>query len=101
MADRKILKEWFTKINADVQFLQNCLADVLTEVGHEELAETLGQLEDPGVASSSMSTAQITSELQMLAISFHLLNLVEENAATQARRARENHFGLLHEWRLQ
>lgn len=97
MADRKILKEWFTKINADVQFLQNCLADVLTEVGHEELAETLGQLEDPDVASSSMSTAQITSELQMLAISFHLLNLVEENAATQARRARENHFGLLHE----
>jgi len=97
MADPNILREWFEKINGDVQFLHDCLADVLRELGQSDLAKTLGELDHPEIPSEMLSTSQITSELQMLAISFHLLNLVEENAASQARRSRENHFGLLHE----
>ncbi|MFP6584767.1 MAG: phosphoenolpyruvate carboxylase [Candidatus Hydrogenedentota bacterium] len=97
MADQKILREWFEKIDGDVQFLHDCLAEVLDEVGQSELAKTLSELDHPETPSEAMSTSQITSEVQMLAISFHLLNLVEENAASQARRARENRFGLLYE----
>ena len=97
MPDQKILKEWFEKIAGDVGFLQECLAEVLREVGQEELADTLGALDSPKKAPAEMSNAQIRAEIQMLAISFHLLNLVEENAATQARRSRESQLGLLSE----
>lgn len=97
MPDHKILKEWFDKIDGDVGYLQDCLAEVLREVGQGELAETLGALDSPKTAPAELSNEQIRSEIQMLAISFHLLNLVEENAATQARRSRENQFGLLTE----
>ena len=66
MADRKILKEWFDKINGDVQFLQDCLVEVLEEVGRGDLAKTLSQLEHPESASEALSIELVGSSKTMM-----------------------------------
>ena len=95
MPQREILQEWFEKIDEDLEFLIGCLSEVLTELGEPELAAQLPWLRTP--SASVNSAPDVTTpgpgskrELQVLSIAFQLLNLVEENAASQARRAREN-----------
>lgn len=95
MPDRAILDQWFEKIDADIAFLTGCFAEVLQEVGEAELARALPWR--GGESIVTMPEGRTDRELQMLSIAYHLLNLVEENAAEQARREREKAFGMQHE----
>lgn len=71
----------FEKISADLDFLMGCLQEVLHELGEDEVAERLPWVGT--MAGCSEGFEQATS------IAFQLLNMVEENAAFQTRRARE------------
>ncbi len=97
MADHEILRGWFDKIERDLAFLYECLAEVLRDIGHDGLAQTLESLRTGEVKNAPLGAEAVRAELQMLAIAFHLLNIVEENAALQARREREDRLGLLTE----
>lgn len=99
MSQPSLLNQWFAKIDTDIAFLRQCFAEVLAELGENDLAASLPWHEGPhaDVAPATLDLEKIDSELQMYSIAFHLLNLVEENAAAQARRDRETHHGLLHE----
>ena len=99
MPNRKLLEEWFKRIDDDVRFLADCFAEVLDELGQTNCTGVLpwrngGPAPD---VSDTMSREDIDLELQVLSIGYHLLNIVEESAAAQARRQRENMFGVLHE----
>jgi len=67
------------KIRSDFEFVIGCFREVLCELGEHELAAGL-----PWAGRASGRTAQVAS------ISFQLLNMVEENAAVQVRRAVES-----------
>ena len=105
MPESPILAEWFAKIDGDIAFLIQCFAEVLEELGDGQLASALPwrQSAPAPVKTTNHRSLQrpneagVDRELQVLSIAYHLLNLVEENAAAQARRQRENNFGLLHE----
>lgn len=97
MPDPIVLEEWFSKIDKDIDYLSDCFAEVLRDLGANALAESipwgsLGRMEDapPGARD-------VDRELQMYSIAYHLLNQVEENAALQARRDRESRNGLIRE----
>jgi phosphoenolpyruvate carboxylase len=99
MADKKLLKKWFDKIDADISYLVECFSEVLEELGDTEIANALPWRKNSGTHTPSTSPGRddVEKELQVLSIGYHLLNIVEENAAAQARRERENKFGILHE----
>lgn len=99
MSKQSELDQWFAKIDADVGFLAQCFSEVLAEVGESDLAESLPWKRATGKETSPARSEvdKVDSELQMYSIAYHLLNLVEENAAAQARRDRETRHGLLHE----
>lgn len=97
MADPKILQTWFAKIDTDLAFLCECFAEVLEELGEPDLAAVLPWCSHAREGSSDVEDGRIDRELQALAISYHILNLVEEIAAAQARRERLNRFGPFHE----
>ncbi len=96
MADPIVLEQWFSKIDEDIDFLSDCFAEVLCDLGANALASsvpwgTQGQLDGaPGARD-------VDRELQMYSVAYHLLNQVEENAALQARRDRESRNGLMRE----
>jgi len=95
MSKQSDLQRWFNKIDTDIAFLTQCFQEVLSELGEDTLAAAL-----PWIGSAEEHAAKpedVDSELQMHSIAYHLLNLVEENAAEQARRNRETQNGLLHE----
>jgi phosphoenolpyruvate carboxylase len=99
MPDRKLLEEWFNRIDADIRFLVDCFAEVLEELDQASYAGSLpwrssGETPDP---TSETVQNDLNRELQVLSIGYHLLNIVEESAASQARRQREKMFGILHE----
>ena len=99
MSDKKLLDEWFDEIDRDIVFLSECFGEVLEELGETALARTLPWRVDGAtdIGTTSNEEPGIDRTLQVLSIGYHLLNLVEENAAAQARRQRENLFGTLHE----
>lgn len=99
MSDATIFQKWFDKIDHDIQYLTDCFAEVLDELGDSEVADALPWRtvsEDDDSAAQVVPT-KIERELQVLSIGYHLLNIVEENAALQARRERENAPGSRHE----
>lgn len=97
MSDDIVLQEWFRKIDADLAFVIQCFKEVLIELGQDALAARLPWANGPLSADEGPGAQSVERELQALSVAFHLLNLVEENAAAQARRARETQQGLLHE----
>ena len=99
MSKQSELDRWFTKIDTDIAFLAECFAEVLSELGENELAQSLpwGRTTRDEESPSGFKHEHVDSELQMYSIAYHLLNLVEENAGTQARRDRETRHGLLRE----
>ena len=97
MAERDVLQDWFSKIEADRATLYSCFAGVLREIGQESLSHVLESMETEPAAALPESAAGVRQELQMLAIAFHLLNIIEEHAADSARRERENRLGLTSE----
>jgi phosphoenolpyruvate carboxylase len=81
----------FEKIEQDLHFLIGCLEEVLTSLGHADLAALL-----------PWTGRQLPAEIERLpsqtglvySIAFQLLNLVEENAAAQMRALREGELGV-------
>lgn len=74
----------FARMQRDLQFLMDCFADVLSEMGHPDLASHLpwrGLATPRGEAPPRLGLA--------LSVAFQLLNMVEENAAAQTRELRE------------
>lgn len=97
MSDDVVLHEWFNKIDSDLAFVIQCFKEVLIELGEDALAARLPWANGPLSTEIPAESVSVERELQALSVAFHLLNLVEENAAAQARRARELQLGLLHE----
>jgi phosphoenolpyruvate carboxylase len=91
--------EWSDKVERDRDFLVQCFAEVLEELGESSLVAFLPwrSTGSPRRAKTTTDIAETNHRLQVISIAFHLLNLVEENAATLGRRERERHLGLLHE----
>ncbi len=84
----------FTKIDADLAFLMECLGDVLDALGRSDLASHLPWSGQP----SATPVDQLPEHLGLVyAIAFQLLNMVEENAASTMRALREEHEGLTEE----
>ena len=73
----------FDKINSDVEFLMECFREVLAELGQPELAAALPWSE----GGQDQPLPPLVG--QAYSVAFQLLNLVEENAAAQTRRKRE------------
>jgi len=81
----------FEKIDRDLQFLIGCLGEVLTSLGHADLAAVLpwtGKALPEDLERLPPQTGLVFS------IAFQLLNLVEENAAAQMRSLREGELGV-------
>lgn len=81
----------FEKIDTDLQFLVDCLRDVLQDLGRNDLAAHL-----PWTAKETAASKidQLPSQLGLVyAIAFQLLNMVEENAAATVRTLREDQQG--------
>lgn len=81
-----------TKITDDLRFIIECLKEVLIEMGEEKLVDFL-----PGANNSAISPFKENYPeklTQLLSLWFQLLNMVEENAASQYRRKLETENGL-------
>lgn len=93
------MPEWSEKVARDRDFLTQCLAEVLEELGEKHLVRFLPWRSGkaPRPVAGHMDTGQVNRQLQVISIAYHLLNIVEENAAALGRRERERHLGLLHE----
>src|SRR5581483_8460075 len=76
------------KVGRDYEFLRQCFAEVLEELGEGDVARVLS----PGVNAQSVRPTQAAAQAQSIA--FQLLNLAEENAAAQHQRARETAEGI-------
>jgi phosphoenolpyruvate carboxylase len=82
----------FAKINRDLQFLIECLGEVLGELGNTQLA---GQLPWFGPPRNGSENEDLPPQLGLVySIAFQLLNMVEENAAASMRLLREASEGL-------
>lgn len=82
----------FDKLDRDLQFLIECLGEVLTELGLGHLAAHLPWL---GKVATPEEIAQMPPQLGLVySIAFQLLNMVEENAAASMRSLRESSEGL-------
>lgn len=79
----------FSKLGRDLAFVMGCFHDVLSDLGHADLAARL-----PWHGAHALPQALEEREVQMLSLAFQLLNMVEENAANQARRKRESDDGV-------
>ena len=91
MPKHKNLKEWFDEIDRGVLYICTCFAEMLDELGEEQLAKVLPYGDAAKNSNElALSISDNTSrELQVVAIAYHLLNLVEEDAVILARDARE------------
>lgn len=83
----EVLKKTFEKIDRDFEFLIDRFREVLRDCGQADLADVLPWY--GGNPSAEISPGRRRDEVHTLSIAFQLLNLVEENAAIQARRMRE------------
>ena len=87
-----ILAFAFEKIDEDLAYVMECFREMLCAMGDDERARRLPWLGHPA------PTGPMTDrDAQALSLSFQLLNMVEENAAAQSRRARETLEGSLRE----
>jgi phosphoenolpyruvate carboxylase len=81
----------FDKLERDLKFLIECLGEVLTELGHDEMAAWLPWSGKPQPADTNKLPAQLGL---VYSIAFQLLNMVEENSAAAMRVLREESEGL-------
>ncbi|HWB61029.1 MAG TPA: phosphoenolpyruvate carboxylase [Chthoniobacteraceae bacterium] len=80
----------FGKLESDLKYLIECLGEVLTDLGHGELAAWL-----PWSGKPLPSDAKLPAQLGLVySIAFQLLNMVEENSAAAMRVLREEKEGL-------
>ena len=79
------------KVERDLAFLMECFREVLEEAGECALAGRLPWSGNGGDASGDIPAERL---LQAYSIAFHLLSLVEQNAAVQQQRQAEAERGL-------
>ena len=79
------------KIKTDFQYLVSLFKEMLTTIDEGDLAEILPFDHSSLTEKVNNSNEKLT---QAIGICFELLNLAEENAATQYRRKTETEFGL-------
>lgn len=80
----------FSKLEDDLRYLIGCLGEVLTELGHGEMAAWL-----PWSGKPLPSDGKLPPQLGLVySIAFQLLNMVEENSAAAMRVLREKSEGL-------
>ncbi|SDW49299.1 Phosphoenolpyruvate carboxylase, type 1 [Lutibacter oricola] len=91
MTSELLQKEGLTKIRQDYKYLIELFKEMLISIGEQDLAEGL-----PIDNFSVKKTTNYSNEkfTQAIGMCFELLNLVEENAATQYRRKSETQFGI-------
>lgn len=91
MTTEKLQKEGLKKIRVDYQYLIELFKEMLVSIGEKDLADGL-----PIDNFSVKKTTNYSNEkfTQAIGMCFELLNLVEENAATQYRRKSETQFGI-------
>jgi len=76
------------KNKADFLYLMLAFQEVLMDLGEEDLANTIPWLSETD--ENGLSNKDSNKLIQVLSISFQLLNLVDENNATHYRRSVEN-----------
>ena len=79
------------KVERDLAFLMECLRHVLEQAGEPALAARLPWI---GTAPSDADAISLERLSQAYSMAFHLLNMVEQNAAVQQHRATEAEHGL-------
>ena len=79
------------KVEHDLAFVMTCFREVLDEAGERELAACL-----PWIDASCPPPEGVPRErlLHAYSIAFHLLSMVEQNAAIQQQRQTESRHGL-------
>lgn len=99
MPKKDLMPEWSEKVEQDRDFLTQCFAEVLEELDEQRLVEFLPWRTSKTTRRSrkGVDIERVNRQLQVISIAYHLLNIVEENAAALGRRERERHLGLLHE----
>ena len=92
MDKQTLEKEGLQKIQTDFTYLITTFKEMLQSLGETTLAEIIPL----GNHQYTTDRSGVSDEkvAQAIGISFELLNLVEENAATQFRRKTETEFGL-------
>jgi len=83
MSTQDLLGFAFSKIDQDLAFVVGCFRQVLTEQGQGDL---IGLLPEPGQPAPPLPPDLGDRGMQVLSMYYQLLNMVEENAAVQARR---------------
>jgi phosphoenolpyruvate carboxylase len=89
MATEPVLDFAFDKIDRDLAFVMGRFSTVLSEQGRDEIARRLPWVGQPEPDARGFTEG----DLQAFSLAFQLLNMVEENAANQARRLRESSHG--------
>ncbi|HUK33471.1 MAG TPA: phosphoenolpyruvate carboxylase, partial [Vicinamibacterales bacterium] len=79
------------KVEQDLAFLMACFREVLEEAGERELATCLPWTDGACAPSASLPRDRL---LQAYSVAFHLLSMVEQNAAIQQQRQAESRDGL-------
>lgn len=88
MSVLKLTQEKLGKPYKDLEFLLNCLKEVLLESGESNLAESVPWIHPPKDIHDVKKFTE--KHVQLYSIAFHLLNMVEENGAVQNRRRIES-----------
>ncbi|GAA4272182.1 phosphoenolpyruvate carboxylase [Aquimarina gracilis] len=91
MIKESLQYEGLEKIKVDFHYLISLFKEMLESVGEEDLAQKLPFNNDIIAERNIHSNEKLT---QAIGICFELLNLAEENAATQYRRKAETQFGI-------
>ena len=86
-----IVKEKLGKPYHDLEFLLNCLVEVLKENGEDHMVKYI-----PWVHKNTEKSSEVPSKkiLHLYALIFQLLNLVEVNGEVQNRRKKEDEEGM-------
>ncbi len=83
----ELVKNKLAKTYEDLEFLLQCLKEVLVESGEAELADNIPWI---GASSGFQNKAFTEKYLQLYSTCFQLLNIVEVNGAVQNRRKKED-----------
>ena len=106
MTKELLQREGLEKIKVDFQYLVSLFKEMLVSLGEENLAAALPMGNPETIEVYNNGNEKLS---QAIGICFELLNLAEENSATQYRRKTETQFGLastrgswgetLHQWK--
>ncbi len=93
MTKENLQIEGLQKIKADLEMVMSSFKSVLVSLGETELAARLPWVNQDPIPGGRHKVSD-EKLAQAIGMSFELLNLVEENTATQFRRKMETRFGL-------